>query len=173
MCVSTGNKWADLAIVIVASVVTYGAATGWFAAAGTGAAAAGGGGAAALGVGGGATSAGSAFAGLGAGAAGFGGTTAAGTVGAGLSAAATTASIGFTLTTMGQQQDAINAANKLPFPKAMIGSNPLQTTGSGGSNAPAVLAAKIKSVQKAKAQGGTGIQAVSTPTDTGLQLSAA
>jgi hypothetical protein len=37
MCVSTGNKWADLAIVIVASVVTYGAATGWFAAAGTGA----------------------------------------------------------------------------------------------------------------------------------------
>jgi hypothetical protein len=46
MCVSTGNKWADLAIVIVASVVTYGAATGWFAAAGTGAAAAGGGGAA-------------------------------------------------------------------------------------------------------------------------------
>jgi hypothetical protein len=56
MCVSTGNKWADLAIVIVASVVTYGAATGWFAAAGTGAAAAGGGGAAA-GVGGGATSA--------------------------------------------------------------------------------------------------------------------
>jgi hypothetical protein len=93
--------------------------------------------------------------------------------GAGLSAAATTASIGFTLTTMGQQQDAINAANKLPFPKAMIGSNPLQTTGSGGRNAPAVLAAKIKSVQKAKAQGGTGIQAVSTPIDTGLQLSAA
>ena len=109
----------------------------------------------------------SAFTGLGA------STTAAGTVGAGLSAAATTASVGFTLTSMGQQQDAINAANKLPFPKAMIGSNPLQTTGSGGINAPAVLAAKIKSVQKAKAQGGTGIQVVSTPTDTGLQLSAA
>jgi hypothetical protein len=75
---------------------------------------------------------------------------------------------------MGQQQAAINAANKLPFPKAMIGSNPLQTTGSGGSNAPAVLAAKIKAIKAQKQTPATpALQTNTSPIDTGLQLSAA
>jgi hypothetical protein len=140
MCVSTGNQMLDLVIVGAAVVMT-----GGFAAAPLAAGAAASAGAAAGGV----AIAGSTFT--------------AASVAAGL---ATTVSVAGTLSALNQSSLG-DQYDQLP-PQAAAG--PAEITGSGGADAPKVLAQKIKDInrtsqQDTSAPAGTNVQA------TGLQLS--
>lgn len=143
MCVSTGNRWADLGIAVALGAVTGGVGTAAFGA-GT---------AASVGVGAANLVGGSFLTAAGAGA--FGGA---------LLGGATS----FLTSSMGQQQAEIAQQQQhIPEPK-------LDITGSGGRNAPAVLAEKIKAIKTQKQTPATpALQTATSPTDTGLQLSAA
>ena len=144
MCVSTGNKWGDLALM-----VAVGAVAGGFDLIPM-----------ALEVGGSALGGGALVAEIAA----TYGVGAISAIGGGIIAGAGS----FLISSMGQQQAAIAQQQQhIPEPK-------LDITGSGGRNAPAVLAEKIKAIKTEKQTPATpALQTNTSPIDTGLQLSAA
>ena len=144
MCVSTGNKWGDLALMIAVGVATGGAGLM----------------PGAMSVGGSALGGGALVAEIAA----TYGVGAISAIGGGIIAGAGS----FLISSMGQQQAAIAQQQQhIPEPK-------LDITGSGGRNAPAVLAEKIKAIKAQKQTPATpALQTNTSPIDTGLQLSAA